>query len=93
MEWIWGLLWAISKPGIISALCAGVVLLVINFIFPDRIPNIISKLRWVIAIIVMIIIIIISTLIKADMKVTPMVAGFTAFFLASYLKSVDEKKE
>lgn len=87
------LILAILKPGIISGLCAGLVLLVVHFVFPDKVPNIISKLRWVIAIFIAIIIIVVSVLIGADKKITPMVAGFTAFFLASALKDEDDKKE
>ena len=40
------LIWAILKPGIISAVCAGAVFLVISFLFPGKVPKIVSELRW-----------------------------------------------
>lgn len=88
-----GLVWAILKPVLVSAGCGAVVYFIIDFIFPDgKVPKIISKIRWVIAIMVMITIIIISALIKANMTITPMVAGFAAITIASLLKQNDENK-
>src|SRR5690606_19195074 len=60
---------------IIPAICAGIVFGIKELFWKEKVPNIVEKLRWLIAIVVAITINIIGALLNANMQITPFIAA------------------